>query len=60
VDRPDIEWFTRRLGGLEGHAIKDLMIYTKTHVLIDYIKQLERDVHDRETMHQVRGDQTPK
>lgn len=51
MSRPDLEWFERRLRGSEGYAIRELMLHTRTHELITYIKELEKNA--QQTMHQV-------
>lgn len=56
MSKPDLDWFERRLSGSEGWAIRDLMIHTRTHILIDYIKELENS-RGTEGMHQVQDKQ---
>lgn len=56
MSKPDLDWFERRLNGTEGWAIRDLMRHTRVHILIDYIKELEKS-HDPEGMHQVQDKQ---
>lgn len=51
MDRPDIEWYKRRLDGQEGYAIRDLMVYTRMPLLLDYINQLEGKLNDGEKLH---------
>lgn len=60
MDRPDIEWYKRRLNGYEGYAIRDLMIYTRMPALLNYINQLEGKLNDTEELHKVRSGESPK
>lgn len=60
MDRPDIEWYKRRLNGYEGYTIRDLMIYTRMPALINYINQLEGKLNDTEELHKVRSGESPK
>lgn len=53
MSRPDLDWFERRLAGREGHAIRDIMHYTRVHILIDYVKELEKQ-NGNQGMHEVR------
>ncbi len=53
MSKPDLDWFERRLAGHEGYAIRDMMRYTRVHILIDYVKELEKQ-NDNQGMHEVR------
>lgn len=55
MDRPDINWYARRLAGLEGYAIRDFLIHTRVPDLLHYIEQLETELNDRDNVHQVQG-----
>jgi hypothetical protein len=50
VQKPDIDWYTRRLAGLEGMAQRDLMLYLRVDALVTYIKQLENEKHGEEEL----------
>lgn len=52
MERPDIDWYTRRLAGLEGYAQRDYMRYLRVDALLQYIEYLERN-HDNQDMHEV-------
>lgn len=50
MQRPDIEWYTRRLEGLEGMAQRDFMLYLRVDALLSYIKYLESRDNGNQTL----------
>ena len=55
MDRPDINWYVRRLAGNEGYAIRDFLRHARVPDLLHYIEQLETELNDRDNVHQVQG-----
>ena len=52
MQRPDLEWFERRLSGRQGMAIKRQMEHVRLHILLEYVKHLEEKLN--ETVPEVR------
>lgn len=42
MHKPDLDWYTRRLAGLEGMAVRDHMLYLRVDALLTYIQDLEK------------------